>query len=378
MAIPRFANAIANLVNSAAQGISSNAKSAKSGGASRGNLRQQVSESASSKPKAKKRSSSKSKEPDYGKQAQDILDRYSQQQEESKTGQADEAADNLSSFENEETEEQQKEEEKQNNTITDAEDMFLADFNTYSKNNLGGMGLYDFLEVDPNSQEDYDMWQAFWDDPAMGRYYGEEKQQYGDFDAYWNAMTGNTIDDIMASKDLQRQYFNNTGGDSMLQIMQGVANAGFIPEIMGDEWQQEDLQNLYANDRDLSALTMMYQYGMNGVLDDDSGLDLETDPLAIAKLNDYLQLGNMQFGYGDGYETKVGDVPEYTESIYVDPSAYQRSVDEGLASVPGYGLPDLGIRALMNERYGTGYQLRPGVEDLYSQYSSTDEDEEEA
>lgn len=376
--MPRFANAIANLVNSAAQGINNSAKSAKGGGASRGNLRQQISESAASKPKAKKQAPAKPKEPDYGAQAQRIMEKYRQDKDESKTGQADEAADNLNDFENNETEEQQQEKEKQNNTITDAEDMFLADFNTYSKNNLGGMGLYDFLEVDPDSQEDYDMWQAFWDDPAMGRYYGEQKQKYGDFDTYWNAMTGNTIDDIMASKDLQRQYFNNTGGDSMLQIMQGVANEGFIPEIMGDEWQQQDLENLYSSDRDLAALTMMYQYGMNGVLDDDSGLDLETDPLAIAKLNDYLQLGNMQFGYGDGYETKVGDIPEYTESIYVDPSAYQRSVDEGLSSVPGYGLPDLGIRALMNKRYGTGYQLRPGVEDLYSQYSSTDEDEEEA
>lgn len=378
MAIPRFANAIANLVSSAAQGVGGSAKSAKSGGASRGNLRQQVSESASSKPKAKKQASPKSNEPDYGAQAQRIMDKYNQEKEESKTGQADEAADNLDSFENDKTEEQQKEEEKQNNTITDAEDMFLADFNTYSKNNLGGMGLYDFLEVDPNSQEDYDMWEAFWNDPAMGRYYGEQKQEYGDFDAYWNAMMANTIDDIMADPDLQRQYFNNTGGDSMLQIFQGVANAGFIPEISGDQWQQDELEDLYMNDRDLSALTMMYQYGMNGVLDEDSGLDLETDPLAIAKLNDYLQLGNMQFGYGDGYDTKVGKVPEYTESLYVDPSAYQRSVDEGLSSVPGYGLPDIGIRALMNERYGTGYQLRPGVEDLYSQYSSTGEDEEQA
>ena len=301
----------------------------------------------------------------------------SQQGGKSKTSQADAAADDLDSFTTDRQEQERQEQEEAENIITDADDMFLADFNAYSRDNLGGMGLYDFLVVDPNSQEDRDMWQAFWDDPTMGRYYGEQKQQYGDFDAYWDAMTANTIDDVMASNELQRQYFNNTGGDSMLQIFQGAANEGFIPEISGDQWRQEDMENMYASDADLAALTMMYQYGMNGALDDESGLDLETDPLAVAKLNDYLQLGNMQFGAGDGYDTKVGDLPEYESVDYVDPAAYDRSVEKGLASVPGYGLPDIGIRAIMNDRYGVGYQLRPGVDDLYSSYYDAYEEDGE-
>lgn len=379
MPIPQFANTIASQIGSA---LRSAQDSARSGGASRilptdGGLSRQQIESVVSgsapKNQVANRNKSKAKTNADGNDRQSLSDYMSSAIETSRTSDADKAADDLGAFNDEVESEKQKQQEEAENLITDSNDMFLADFNAYSRNNLGGMGLYDFLVVDPNSQDDRDAWEALWNDAVMGRYYGEQKQQYGDFDAYWDAMMANTIDDVMASNDLQRQYFNNTGGDSMLQIFQGAANDGFIPEISGDQWQREDLENTYISDADLAALTMMYQYGMNGALDEDSGLDLETDPLAIAKLNDYLQLGNMQFGMGDGYDTKVGDIPEYESVDYVDPSAYERSVEEGLAAVPGYGLPDIGIRAIMNDRYGVGYQLRPGVEDLYSSYYGDEE-----
>ena len=294
-----------------------------------------------------------------------------QRQEESKQNQADEAADDIDEFESGQNESGQ---QSSDGIATDYDDQFYADFNEYSRANLDGTGLYDFLEVDPYSQEDYEAWEALWNDPTMGKYYADQKEKYGDFDAYWQAMIGNSIDDIMASTDLQQQYFNNAGGDTMLQIYRGVANEGFVPDISGDQWQQDELTNLYASDPELAALTMMYMYGMNGVLDEDSGLDLETDPYAVAKLNDYLQLGNMQFGTGDGYSTEVGAVPEYESVEYVDPNMYQRAVEENLAAVPGYGLPDLGIRAAMNDRYNVGYQLRPGVEDAYAQVSGAGEE----
>ena len=294
-----------------------------------------------------------------------------ERQKEDKRNQADEAADDADDFKAGQSESGQ---QSADGIATDYDDQFYADFNEYSRANLDGQGLYDFLEVDPYSQEDYEAWEAFWNDPTMGEYYADQKEEYGDFDAYWRAMIANNIDDIMASNDLQRQYFNNAGGDTMLQIYRGVANEGFVPDVSGDQWQQDELTNLYASDPELAALTMMYIYGMNGVLDEDSELDLETDPYAVAKLNDYLQLGNMQFGTGDGYSTEVGDVPEYESVEYVDPNMYQRSVEENLAAVPGYGLPDLGIRAAMNDRYDVGYQLRPGVDDAYAQVFNTGEE----
>lgn len=291
----------------------------------------------------------------------------------SKVSEADEAADDLDDF-NDGQGEGEGEGNENENLITDSEDQFLADFNAYSRDHLNGMGLYDFLSVDPNSQSDREMWEAFWNDPTMGRYYGEQKQEYGDFDAYWNAMMANTIDEIMGNMDLERQYFNNTGGDSMYQIMMGLAHDGFIPTSSGDRWQQDEMDRMYTDNPDLAALTMMYQYGYSAAQDPESGLDLETDPLAVAKLNDYLQLGNMQFGTGDGYDTEVGDLPDDEFSNFVDPTAYQTSVEKGYSSIPGAGLPVLGIRSIMNDRYGVGYQLRPGVEDLYAEYSSSDDD----
>lgn len=291
----------------------------------------------------------------------------------SKVDEADEAADDLTEF-NDGQNEGEGDGDGSGNLITDSEDQFLADFNAYSRDNLNGIGLYDFLSVDPNSQSDREMWEAFWNDPVMGRYYGEQKQEYGDFDAYWNAMMSNTIDEIMGDMDLERQYFNNTGGDSMYQIMMGLAHDGFIPTSSGDQWQQDEMDSMYAGNPDLAALTMMYQYGYAAAQDEDSGLDLETDPLAVAKLNDYLQLGNMQFGTGDDYSTEVGDLPSEEFNNLVDPTAYQTSVDKGYSSIPGAGLPTLGIRSIMNDRYGVGYQLRPGVEDLYAEYSSGDDD----
>lgn len=294
-----------------------------------------------------------------------------ERQGEDKRKQADEAADDADDFVAGQSESGQ---QSADGIATDYDDQFYADFNEYSRENLDGTGLYDFLEVDPYSQADYDAWEALWNDPVMGQYYGDQKKEFGDFDSYWKAMTQNSIDVIAASMDLQRKYFNNAGGDTMLQIYRGMANEGFVPSISGDQWQKDELTNLYASDPELAALTMMYMYGMSGALDEDSGLDLETDPYAVAKLNDYLQLGNMQFGTGEGYSTDVGEVPEYESVEYVDPNMYQRSVEENLAAVPGYGLPDLGIRAAMNDRYDVGYQLRPGVEDAYAQIAGASEE----
>lgn len=254
-------------------------------------------------------------------------------------------------------------------------DMFYKDFNAYSADNLNGTGIYDFMIVDPDSAEDRAQWQAITSDPTMGRYWSGDISEAGGFDPWYDEMTSRTIDDVMTSQELQRMYFNNAGGDTMNAIYQGVAHDGFIPDVTGDQWQQDEMYQLYASDPDLSAATMMYLYGVDALYNDDS-LDLESDPLAVAKLNDYLALGNMQFGIGDGYSTDVGDISEADSFNAVNPDQYYTSIEKGWSSVPGYGIPVTGaVRSKMYDRYGTGYQEKPEVTSAYQQAYSSGEDE---
>ena len=287
--------------------------------------------------------------------------------------------------------EQQKNDEEL--ASSDPEDQFYKDFNDYSANNLGGMGIYDFMVVDANSDADRDQWRSIMSDDSMGRYWEDEfmdwvASNYGDddiagmtydqaienyFNPWYDQKTSKTIDDVMTSQELQREYFNNSDGDTMNAIYQGIANDGFVPDVTGDTWRQEDMMNLYLNDPDLAAATMLYLYGVDALYNDED-LDLEDDPYAVDKLNDYLALGNMEFGTGDDYSTDVGELSDVTSFNAVNPDQYDLSIEKGWSSVPGYGIPVTGaVRSKMYDRYGVGYREKPEVTAAYQQAYGSEE-----
>lgn len=281
---------------------------------------------------------------------------------------ADEAADVAADRMTADTERDEEKEEKQNDTATEYDDPFYAAFNAYSDDNLGGMGLYDFMTVDPNSAEDRAAWEAMVNSDEMSGYYSGLLDRYGGFDAMYDQAVANDLDTVMASQELQRQYLNSPGGDTADAFFQGVSHDGFVPDVSGDQWRADEMMNMYYENPDYNAATLEYLFGMDALANGGDAYGLEADPYALAKMNDYLALGNMQFGYGDGYSTKVGDVPEQEGFNAVDPEAYDRALEEQLSAIPGYSLPDLGVRAMVYDKYGAGYQMRPGVEDAYAQY----------
>ena len=250
------------------------------------------------------------------------------------------------------------------NRVDTADDMFAMLFDGYSNKNLGGMSLGEFLNTD-GSQERRDMWRAFTEDPLGQLYYGDEIEQAGGFDNWYDQKTGVTFKDIMADPELQRKYFG--GSDKTVHaIHQFAVENGWIPAVLSDAIGSTDLTWLFESDPSLSATVMDYMFAMNALNDQDD----VTDVFSLNEMNNLLALDGLEFGYGDGYTYGDHSVPEEGEQfLAVDPEFWIESMQKGWSSVPGYGLSNRGAAGLMRKRYDTGFARRPGVDDAYASYA---------
>lgn len=251
-------------------------------------------------------------------------------------------------------EQKQKKQEKEQeaNEVRTPDDMFYSDFERYSDANLGGMSLADFL--DTSTDEDRDLWRTFVEDDTMGRYYEDQISQYGGFDPWYDTMTGHTIDDIMS--DPEMAYLHAGGSsDTVNALYDYAAQLGFVPEVGGDSVESQQLASLYASDPALARDTMIYQYLMYGLNNEDDF----TDRFSINDVNDMSGLDQMYFGFGDDFYTDHRGLPEEGEAfMIVDPDFYVSSAEKGWSSADGYGLPASGLTGLVYDRYGAGYNGR--------------------
>ena len=238
------------------------------------------------------------------------------------------------------------------NEVRTPNDRFYADFERYSDANLGGMSLADFL--DTSTDEDRDLWRAFTEDETMGRYYQDQIGDYGGFDAWYDAMTGDTIDDLMSDPAVAYRHAGGSA-DTVRALYDYAAQLGFVPEVDGDSVESQQLRSLYASDPTLARDTMMYQYLMYGLNNQDDF----ADRFSIDDVNDMSGLDQMYFGFGDDFYTDHRGLPEEGETfMVVDPDFYVSSAEKGWSSADGYGLPESGLTGLVYDRYGAGYNGR--------------------
>lgn len=280
---------------------------------------------------------------------------------------------------------QQQAEEQQQLEESSAGDNFQADFDAYSAEHLNGMGINDFMRVDPNSQEDRDAWRAMVEDETMSAYYDDLIAEYGGFDQYWDAMTANTLADVLADDQLQLQYFGS--GDVTQSIMDQLSYEGYLPTITGDTGQQAEIDALLAADPQAAADLMAYNYRQNlgGMLaqEVDSGNMTLDEARGILSLDEYNELGdygNMQYGYGDGYDMGAAefDPASFEVNGTISPADWNKSIENRYTSLPGYGLASVGNdRAIARYLYDAGYQEQEGVPELWAGYYGEDTGEEE-
>lgn len=279
---------------------------------------------------------------------------------------------------------QQQTEEQQQLEESTAGDNFKADFEAYSEANLDGVGINDFMRVDPNSQEDKDAWRAMVEDETMSAYYDDIIAEYGGFDQYWDAMTANALADVLADDALQTQYFGS--GDITQDIMEQFAYEGYLPSITGDTNDQARIAAMLEADPQAAADLMTYNYRQNlaGLLAQDvaNGNMTEEEARSILSLDEYNELGdygNMQYGYGDGYDMSATgfDPASFEVNGVISSTDWDTAVEKGYTSLPGYGQADLGDdRAIANYLYHAGYQEQEGVPELWASYRGEDIGEE--
>ena len=235
------------------------------------------------------------------------------------------------------------------------DDRFYSDFERYADANLDGMSLEDFL--DTSTDEDRDLWRNFVKDDIMGRYYKDQIAQYGDFDTWYDAMTGDTIDDLMSDPSVAYRHAGGSS-DTVKALYNFAAHLGFVPEVAGDSVESQQLRSLYESDPALARDTMMYQYLMYGLNNEDDF----TDRFSINDVNDMSGLDQMYFGFGDDFHTDHRGLPEEGETFMaVDPDFYVSSAEKSWSSADGYGLPDSGLTGLVYDRYGAGYNGRENM-----------------
>ena len=279
----------------------------------------------------------------------------------------------------------QQAEEQQQLEESGAGDDFQADFDAYSAEHLNGMGINDFMRVDPNSQEDRNAWRAMVEDETMSAYYDDLINEYGGFDQYWDAMTANTLADVLADDQLQLQYFGS--GDVTQSIMDQLAYEGYYPAITGDTGQQAEISSMLASDPQAAADLMAYNYRQNlgGMLaqEVENGNMTLDDARGILSLDEYNELGdygNMQYGYGNGYDMGASafDPESFEVNGAISPADWNRSIENRYTSLPGYGLASVGDdRAIARYLYDAGYQEQEGVPELWASYYGEDTSEEE-
>ena len=251
-----------------------------------------------------------------------------------------------------EQQEQQAGQEQRASQVRTPDDAFYGDFEAYADANLGGMSLADFL--DTSTAEDRELWRAFVNDDTMGRYYEDQIAEYGGFDPWYDTMTGHTIDDIMADPELAYLHAGGSA-DTVGALYDYAAQVGFVPEVSGDSVESAQLRSLYESDPTLARDTMIYQYLMYGLNNEDDF----ADRFSINDVNDMSGLDQMYFGYGDDFYTDHRGLPEEGEQfMLVDPDFYVSSAERGWSSADGYGLPASGLTGLVYDRYGAGYNGR--------------------
>ena len=253
------------------------------------------------------------------------------------------------------SQEEQASEDQAANEVRTLDDRFYSDFERYADANLGGMSLGDFL--DTSTAEDRDLWRAFTEDETMGRYYQDQINDYGGFDAWYDAMTGDTIDDLMSDPAVAYRHAGGSG-DTVKALYDYAAQLGFVPEVGGDSVESNQLRTMYESDPALARDTMMYQYLMYGLNNQDDF----TDRYSINDVNDMSGLDQMYFGFGDDFSTSHRGLPAEGETfMVVDPDFYVSSAESGWSSADGYGLPESGLTGLVYDRYGGGFRNRKSM-----------------
>lgn len=262
-------------------------------------------------------------------------------------------------------------------------DNFMPDFNTYSENNLDGMGITDFMIVDPYSDEDREMWRAMTEDDVMGKYYEDILSDYdNDFDAFYNDMIGVTLSEMLAD---DQEMMNRLGsGEVTREILGDFADMDMTPYVVGTDDQISEIAGKMTTDRSMVADIMYYIYGQNlagalakEVADGNITNEEAADILSLSEYNDSQSYGNMVYGYGDDYNMSANDfnVDEFSPDFNLYADDWYKGIENRYTSAPGWGSPKLGdSRDLAYELYGAGYTERDGVEDAWNEYvGSTDQ-----
>lgn len=256
-------------------------------------------------------------------------------------------------------------------------DNFLPDFNAYSDANLGGMGITDFMVVDPYSDEDREMWRAMTEDDVMGKYYTDILGEYdNDFDAFYNDMIGLTLSEMLAND--QYMIDRMGAGEVSHSILNDLAAMDMTPYVVGTDAEIQAIANQMGEDPAMVGDIMYYIYGQNvagslarEVAEGNISREEATDILSLGEYNDSQAYGNMQYGYGDEYRTPGTEFD--AENFEPDFNLYADDWYEGISkkytSQPGWGNPQLGnSRAIAYDLYGAGYTPQEGVEDAWLQY----------
>lgn len=271
------------------------------------------------------------------------------------------AADSKKAFASQDVQDDLAKQDQEHKQVKTVSDPFMALYERYADEHLGGMGLGEFLATD-GSREDRDMWRAFTEDPLINRYYADAIDQAGGFDNWYDQKTGATLKDIMADPGMQYDYFGGSD-DTVHSIHDWAAQQGWTPDVSGSGIDSANLAYLFESDPSLAAGVMDYMFAMNALNNQESA----TDVFSIDEMNNLLALDGLEFGYGDDYTYGDHSVPDEGEQfLAVDPEFWAESLEKGWSSVPGYGLSNRGAAGLMRKRYDTGYMRRPGVDDAYA------------
>lgn len=263
-------------------------------------------------------------------------------------------------------------------TYSGESDNFLPDFNAYSDANLDGMGVTDFMIVDPYSDEDREMWRAMTEDEVMGKYYTDILGEYdNDFDAFYNDMIGLTLSEMLAS---DRYMMERAGaGDVTREILNDFASWDMTPQVIGTDEEIMSIAKQLGTDRSAVGDIMWYIYGQNlagslakDVADGNISHEEALDILSLAEYNDSQAFGNMEYGYGDDYTVTPGtefDAENFEPDFNLYADDWYEGIKNKYTSKPGWGNPQLGnSRAIAYDFYGAKGREKEGVDEAWMEY----------